>query len=189
MEKKKVLVLFGGPRKKASLRYLVDTFLEEKQYEGEFIFINDLNFRGCQSCFYCRTHERCVLKDDLTPIYDKIEKADKVILATPVFYGTIGGQLKCAMDRLFAFADIHLNKEGQNSYGSKLKKKRDLFVIASHGNSIPDVLECLVRPFRYLAVEINGVYKGMYTSPKLDFISVYDNEDVKKELLEKGKDF
>ena len=160
MEKKKVLVLFGGPRKKASLGYLVDTFLKEKNYDSEIIYLNDLKFRGCQSCFYCRTHERCVLKDDLTPIYEKIEAADKVLLAMPVFYGSIPGQLKLAMDRMFAFADIHINKDSANAYGSKLKKKRKLFLIVTHGNSIPTVLESLERPFRYLAVEIYGDFVG-----------------------------
>ena len=60
----------------------------------------------------------------------------------------------------------------------------------THGrNSIRAVLNCLERPFRYLAVEINGDYVGMYASPKLDFESVYHNEAIIKELLEKGRDF
>ncbi|WP_162473810.1 flavodoxin family protein [endosymbiont 'TC1' of Trimyema compressum] len=77
-------------REKASLGYLVDAFLA-KNYDSEIIYLNDLNFRGCQSRFYCRTHESCVLKDDLTPIYNKVEKADKILLAMPVFYGSIPG--------------------------------------------------------------------------------------------------
>ena len=66
-------------RKKYSF-YLV---VQEKNYDSEIIYLNDFIFRGCQSCFYCRTHERCVLKDDLTPIYKKIETADRVLLAMP----------------------------------------------------------------------------------------------------------
>ncbi|AMP20037.1 hypothetical protein AZF37_01575 [endosymbiont 'TC1' of Trimyema compressum] len=90
---------------------------------------------------------------------------------------------------MFAFADIRLNKDNGNNYGSKLEDTRKIFLIATHGNSIPSVLECLERPFRYLAVEINGIYTGMYASPKLDFVSVYNNEGVIEELLDKGKDF
>ena len=109
----------------------------------------------------------------------------------PVFYGSIPGQFKLAIDRMFAFADIHihLNKDNVNNYGSKLEDTRKIFLITIHGNSIPSVLECLERPFCYLAVEINGIYTGMYASPKLDFVSVYNNKGVIEELLDKGKDF
>ena len=57
------------------------------------------------SCFACKTkggksYGKCAVKDDLTPIFKKIEAADAVILGSPLYYGTVSGEMKSFMERL-----------------------------------------------------------------------------------------
>ena len=51
----------------------------------------------------------CVQKDDMQQIYPAYKDADLVCLASPLYYWTISGQLKCAFDRLFAVAECNEN--------------------------------------------------------------------------------
>ena len=57
------------------------------------------------SCFACKTkggksYGKCAVKDDLTPIFKKIEVANAIILGSPIYYGTVSGEMKSFMERL-----------------------------------------------------------------------------------------
>jgi multimeric flavodoxin WrbA len=47
----------------------------------------------------CKTKEECSIKDDLQPIYEKMKKADGIILASPVYYGSCTALLKGLIER------------------------------------------------------------------------------------------
>ena len=64
-----------------------------------------LNYKGCISCFACKTiggksYGRCAVQDDLTPIFSRIEQADAIILGSPIYWGTVSGEMKSFMERL-----------------------------------------------------------------------------------------
>jgi multimeric flavodoxin WrbA len=44
----------------------------------------------------------CVVEDDLTQVYESIRGADILVLASPVYFGDLSGQLKCFWDRTYA---------------------------------------------------------------------------------------
>ena len=69
----------------------------------------------------------CVQKDDMARIYPVYEKSDIVVLASPMYYWGISGQLKCAFDRLFAVAELTPNYENP--------KKDCILLMASEGNT------------------------------------------------------
>jgi len=51
--------------------------------ETELIQLYDLNFKGCMSCFACKTkggksYGKCAIKDDLAPILKKVEQASNI---------------------------------------------------------------------------------------------------------------
>lgn len=185
----KVLILFGSPRKNGHTRSLVDTFIKARNLDAEYIFINNLNIKGCQGCLYCQSHDgECKPKDDMTILYEKIRNAKKIIMAFPVHYGSLPGEYKCMIDRVYAVSSIK-NKEGKNLYGSIWKESRDLFIIASHGNSIPEVKESIVRTIRYFCVDTNSVLKGFYFSKPTDTNDLKDEDLYLKDILIAGKDF
>ena len=104
----KVLAFNGSPRKKWNTATLLEKALEGSTSQGaetELIHLYDLNYKGCVSCFACKTkggksYGKCAVKDDLTPIFKKIEAADAVILGSPLYYGTVSGEMKSFMERL-----------------------------------------------------------------------------------------
>ncbi len=106
-----VLALNGSPRKNSTTATLLKKTLEGAASHGaetELIHLNDLNMRGCQACFACKkrggkSYGRCVQRDGMTPLYQRIEKADAFFLGSPIYFGTITAPAKVFVERLFPY--------------------------------------------------------------------------------------
>ena len=104
----KVIAINGSPRKKWNTATLLTKALEGAASQGaetELVHLYDLTFKGCVSCFACKTkgdksYGRCAVQDGLTPLYARIEKADVLILGSPIYLGDITGQMRSFLERL-----------------------------------------------------------------------------------------
>lgn len=104
----KVMAFNGSPRKKWNTATLLAHALKGAASQGaetELIHLYELNFKGCISCFACKTkggksYGRCAVKDDLTPILQRIAQADALILGSPIYFGTVSGEMHSFMERL-----------------------------------------------------------------------------------------
>lgn len=105
----KIVAVLGSPRPNGNSAILANKVLETAQELGaetEVCELNKMNFKGCQGCGLCKTKQDCcAVEDDLTPVYESIKTADAVLLASPVYFGDLSGQLKCFFDRTYAFAN------------------------------------------------------------------------------------
>lgn len=103
----KVIAINGSPRKKWNTAQLLQQALKGAESVGaetEFINLYDLNYRGCISCFGCKRKEavpcKCFMKDDLTPVLEKVHSADALLLGSPIYFGDVTGQMRCFLERL-----------------------------------------------------------------------------------------
>ena len=104
----KVMAVNGSPRKTWNTATLLNQALEGAGSQGaetEIIHLYDLNFKGCVSCFACKTrggysYGTCAVKDDLSVILKKVEDADALILGSPIYFGTVTGEMRSFMERL-----------------------------------------------------------------------------------------
>jgi multimeric flavodoxin WrbA len=97
-----VLVFLGSPRKKGNSEILTEKVLEGVKKAGgspETIRLCDLKISPCISCGGCDKTGKCVVEDDMTPLYDKIITIDKIIVASPIFFYGITAQTKAFIDR------------------------------------------------------------------------------------------
>ena len=111
---KKIVILNGSPRRKGNTSELVKAFAEGAQGAGHTVtefFLDGMDIHGCKGCFGGGKDPAspCVQKDDMDKIYPAYKEADVVVLATPLYYWTVSGQLKVAFDRLFAVAECDPN--------------------------------------------------------------------------------
>jgi multimeric flavodoxin WrbA len=98
----------GSPRKNWNTATLLQKALDgaaSRGAETEIFHLYELNYKGCVSCFACKTkngqsYGRCAVKDDLTPILKKVEEVDAIILSSPIYFGTVTGEMKSFMERL-----------------------------------------------------------------------------------------
>jgi multimeric flavodoxin WrbA len=103
---KKIVAINGSPRVQGSTAALVDEIIQGASRQGSQIKsynLNQMNIKGCQSCYACKVQGRCVLQDDMQELYDEIANASGVVFATPVYMWQMTGQLKLAVDRLYPF--------------------------------------------------------------------------------------
>ncbi len=99
---KKILIFSGSPRKGGNSDLLCDAFskgAEEAGHTTEKIYVDDQKIGFCKACYGCKKNGVCVQKDDVSAILEKMVSADAIVLATPVYYYTMSGQMKTLIDR------------------------------------------------------------------------------------------
>jgi multimeric flavodoxin WrbA len=99
----KVIGICGSPRHGGNTEYAVQYTLDrlaEQGIEGELIRLCEHKVSHCTACYQCVQKKKCVIEDDLEMIFQKIEAADGLIMASPVYHASVTPLLKCLMDRL-----------------------------------------------------------------------------------------
>jgi multimeric flavodoxin WrbA len=143
---KKIVILNGSPRKNGKTASLVNAFVEGAKSAGHEVrelYLPGMNINGCAACEACSQNGgHCVQQDNMAQVYEAYEWADVVALASPEFWGTVSGQLKIVVDRLYA----EINKLGMNGF------RRDMVLImTARGDDYSQALD-----FYHIFTEIIG---------------------------------
>lgn len=132
------LLIQGSPRvngTSAKVIRMITMFLEQKCSD-----INLMEFdiarrdvSGCNGCEYCKTADECIIEDDMFDLDDMLEKADRVILATPIYFAGLSSQMKAIVDRLQPYYWDYVQRKES---GKSLREKRPLtlYVIGDGGD-------------------------------------------------------
>ena len=111
---KKIMVIAGSPRKGGNSDLLCDELIRGADESGnitEKIYLNDLHILPCQACYGCRSTGKCVQKDDMANLSAKMIAADVIVLATPVYFYSMSGQMKTMIDRTLPCYTAIKNKD------------------------------------------------------------------------------
>ena len=135
---RKIVVLNGSPRKKGNTSALVREFTRGAEEAGHTVtefFLDGMDIHGCKGCFGGHSGRDCpcVQKDDMGKIYPAVRESDVVVLASPLYYWNLSGQLRTAVDRLFALEEGDGNLLRGHGRASAL-------LMAAEGNGFGDVL-------------------------------------------------
>ena len=147
---KNVLILSASPRKEGNSDILCRQFekgAKEAGHKTEMIRLYDKNIGFCRACYSCFNTGKCVLKDDMTDILDKMQAADVIVVATPTYFLTMNGMLKTTIDRFLPkWQDLdghdvyfiitgHDGKEGLRLVGEELTR-----IFENLGNNIKRII-------------------------------------------------
>ncbi|MBF0493985.1 MAG: flavodoxin family protein [Candidatus Omnitrophica bacterium] len=97
-----ILAINGSPRKGGNTDMILDKILAGASANGASctkIMLNDLKISPCQECEKQNKNGECGVSDDMQMVFDKIGKADVVVLGSPIFFGSLSAQTKCMIDR------------------------------------------------------------------------------------------
>lgn len=111
---KKVLILSSSPRKVGNSNLLCEQFImgaQEAGHQAEKVSFSDKKINYCTGCGYCFDNKRCSQKDDMAEILEKMIAFDVIVMATPVYFYTMCGQMKTLIDRSCARYTEISNKE------------------------------------------------------------------------------
>jgi multimeric flavodoxin WrbA len=137
----KLLGISGSPREGAT-SYVVKEALAFARTLGDvdttFMSVRGKEINFCIHCDYCvRKKEGCVFEDDVAAMYPSMLRADAWLLGTPVYHGTLSGQLKAILDRCRAVVakdiDAFKDKIGAAvAVGGDRAGGQELAIIAIH---------------------------------------------------------
>lgn len=112
---KNVLILSGSPRKNGNSDLLCDQFRQgafDAGHRVEKIRLAEKEINYCAGCGACVDHQgKCVQQDDMAEMLDKMLAADVIVMATPVYFYTMNGQMKTLIDRTCSIYTMLDNKE------------------------------------------------------------------------------
>lgn len=98
----KVLVISSSPRKGGNSETICARFIDgatDAGHETELIRLSEKQIGFCRGCYACGTTQRCVQKDDMAELIEKLIAADVIVLSTPVYFYCMSAQLKTFIDR------------------------------------------------------------------------------------------
>ena len=136
-----ILILNGSPRSNGNTAAMVAAFVEGAGENGHNITIVPVcqkKIAGCLACEYCHTsgEGKCVQKDDMQEVYPVLAEAEMIVLASPIYYHSVTGQLQCAINRIYALdkpkklkkAALILSSGDDNVYDGAIYEYRNSFL-------------------------------------------------------------
>jgi len=98
-----ILGISGSPRLGGNTDMVITEALNAAKEEGaevELIRISDYQLKPCTACGVCHETKKCSIKDDYETLYQKIVKADGLILGSPSYFQGVTAQMKTFIDRI-----------------------------------------------------------------------------------------
>ena len=100
----KVLMINGSPRAEGNTAlalHEMERGFAEQGIQVETVQIGGQAIRGCVACNGCAKLGKCVYDDIVNELAVKFEKADGLVVASPVYYASANATLIACLDRLF----------------------------------------------------------------------------------------
>lgn len=120
-----IIAVSGSPRKGRNTEQMLASALDGATSQGaqtELIRLYDLNFKGCKSCLACKrigAQRKCFVRDELTPVLEKLSNADAVIFGSPIYFMELTGVMHSCLER-FYFPYVTYSAERETFFGRKL---------------------------------------------------------------------
>lgn len=115
---KNILIISTSPRKGGNSEILADEFIKgalDSNNKTEKICLYDKEINFCKGCLSCQKTQKCVIKDDVNIIIQKMQTAEVIVFATPIYFYEMCGQMKTLLDRTnplfpsdYKFREIYL---------------------------------------------------------------------------------
>lgn len=162
----KTIGIIGSPRINGNTATLVRQTIEsaaEAGAETEIIYLNKLEFKGCQGCGHCKIHDKCKLQDDLTRVLDSVAKADAIVFGSPIYFSQFTGQMRLFLDRCYSL----INPD----FSPRVKPGIKAVLVGSHGAPDAGLYAAVFNEFaqsikNFMGVEtIDTIIAAGYSEP------------------------
>ena len=101
----KVVGINGSARTDGNTAIIIRMIFQELNKAGietELVQLADVGIEPCRACFCfaCKGRGNCVFsKDGFAEVFDKMVKADGIILGSPVYSADVSSRMKALLDR------------------------------------------------------------------------------------------
>ncbi len=157
----KLFGIAGSPRRGGNSDILLDEVLRGAKDAGsdaEKIVAASMKIAPCNECGSCNSTGECIIDDDMQMVYQKLRDADRIILATPVFFAGVSAHAKMLIDRCQAlWARKYLLGKSLQKEGPAIKREGMLISVAAAKGST--VFDCVMKTAKYFYLAIDVDYK------------------------------
>ena len=185
----KVLGIYGSARKGGNTDKLLDRALEGAESCGAKIlrvYARDLKMGGCRACGGCDKTGKCVVNDEMQSVYPLFEEADVIILASPIYFYGLSGQVKLLVDRAQAMWSRKMLKKGDKS--GKHYESGKGYLIAVGATKGENLFEGSQLTAKYFFDALDMSYEGGIFFRRLDKKTAVDeNPEALEEAFNLGK--
>ena len=116
-----ILILSGSRNREGQTARAINALckgISDGGASSETLFLTELNLEHCRQCDadgwgLCRREGTCVVEDDFASIIAKIEAADVVVFANPVYFGDQSESMRALLDRYRRITHIGLIGAGR----------------------------------------------------------------------------
>jgi multimeric flavodoxin WrbA len=147
----KVLGISSSPRENSNSDALLRQALSGASSTGaeaEYLRLNKFNLAPCRACGGCYATGRCVIEDDFQILLPKMMEAQRLILASPVYFMNVCSQAKILIDRCEClWASKYLLKKRANQEGNKQRLGMVIATGATKGKKIFDGIRLTMKYF------------------------------------------
>lgn len=99
----KTLIFNGSPAKKGNTAALIDELCATIEGDVKVVDCYRVNVKACIDCKYCFKNAGCSIKDDMQQIYEDVEAADVIVMATPMHFGICSAPMFTVVSRLQSY--------------------------------------------------------------------------------------
>ncbi len=186
-----LLKIKGSPRPESNSFFILDKIAKGisnsvSDIKIKTIEVNKLKISPCQSCFECNKNGHCIINDDMQDLYEEFDKADIILLSTPVFFNGISAQLKAMIDRCQA---IWASKYEANNPIINREKSRLGYLIVTGGMTPYKDQFIAARKVASMFFRVTNTEQiGDLTVSNIDKKPVFNREELATKAVEIGKD-
>ncbi len=100
--KLRVLGISGSPRRDGNTDLLLQQVIAGASSQGaeiKTVILSQLDISPCRHCDGCLKTGKCVVDDDMQWLHSELRGADRLVLASPIFFMGVTAQTKAMIDR------------------------------------------------------------------------------------------
>lgn len=150
---KKILILDGSTRKMGNTSVLLQHFINGAKNNTENIEqvqAKDVDIKYCKGCLRCNLIKRCSIRDDdWGDLSEKIDEADILVFASPIYFHYVSAPLKNIIDRFRSFIHVQITETGLIHTPFK-KWNKDFVLLLSMGSSDDSDAQPVIDLFEYM---------------------------------------
>ncbi len=165
----KVLGIAGSPRRGGNTDRLLGEVMRGAASRGakvKTIILNNLTIAPCQHCDGCLETGRCKVEDDMQMVHRELGQADRLVLASPIYFMGVTAQVKAMIDRCQAlWVRKYLLK--LPPLGNRQVERKGLFISVG-GRRAANQFEPALATVKSLFRALDITYAGELLFPGMD---------------------
>lgn len=171
-----ILVLTGSPNKMGNTNTVLNEFIKDINQEVIVYDAYKSNIKACTDCKFCSFKSGCSIKDTMLDIYQEIERADTLIIASPLYFATLSGELVKLLTR---FQTYYANKYVRKRENPQIKKG---LLLVTAGGYWPSMFVGVKETFNVLKLVFHMEEVKELLMPNCDDRSPLESDEYKNNL-------